>query len=55
MQHLINFNLRDIRGTKQEPYKDSCASHCWHYSADHETTTLNDVLSLETHNIYTFL
>ena len=25
MQRLINFNLRDIRGTKQGPYMDSCA------------------------------
>ena len=24
MQRLINFNLRDIRGTKQGPYIDSC-------------------------------
>ena len=24
MQRLINFNLRDTRGTKQGPYIDSC-------------------------------
>ena len=25
MQRLINYNLRDIGGTKQGPYMDSCA------------------------------
>lgn len=31
MQRLINFNLRDIRGTKQGPYMDSCTPPCRPY------------------------
>ena len=44
-----------IRGTKQKPYMDSCTTPVGRTSADHATTTLNDVLNLEIHNIDTFL